>query len=249
MTKTTNTEGSTDIVVDQLTVKQLIEMFDIISDILFWVKDTNGHIVYGNTYFLEHIGVSTLAHAIGRSDLDFSPAHLAKQFMVDDHKVMAGELVINRLEMNKVQSGELSWFLTTKRPLFDESGHTIGSYGISRHLEKTSLALSGMAALKAPVDYIQKNYMHNITLHDIAEVAHLSISALERRFSNHLSKTPKQFVTEVRLENARRLLVETNSSIATVGYDCGFMDHSYFSRQFKRLFGQLPSAFRKEHCK
>ncbi|WP_220735645.1 helix-turn-helix transcriptional regulator [Shewanella sp. c952] len=78
--------------------------------------------------------------------------------------------------------------------------------------------------------------------------AHLSISALERRFTKHLGQTPKQFINEVRLKNARRLLIETNESIANIAQETGFNDHSYFSRQFQRLFGKSPSQFRREHC-
>ena len=234
--------------INQFSVKQIIEMFDLMSDVLFWVKDERNCFVYANQFFLEHIGVTSLAQIVGLSDFDFSPVHLAKQFSVDDQKVMHGEVVNNRLEMNNTTSGDISWFTTSKRPLLDEQGKPIGSYGISRHLEKTSLALSGMDALKAPVAYVRKNYMQNICLKELAEVTHLSISALERRFKKYLGKTPKQFINEVRLENARRLLIETNIAIATIANDTGFADHSYFSRQFQKLFDQSPSAFRQEHC-
>jgi len=90
--------------------------------------------------------------------------------------------------------------------------------------------------------------MQPICLEELATITHLSISALERRFKKYLGKTPKQFINEVRLENARRLLIETNNTIATIANDTGFADHSYFSRQFQKLFKQSPSVFRKAHC-
>ena len=234
--------------INQFSVKQIIEMFDLMPDVIFWVKDEKCCFVYANQYFLEHIGVTSLSQIVGLSDVDFSPVHIAKQFTVDDLKVMAGEVVNNRLEMNNTKSGDIAWFTTSKRPLFNEQGNTIGSYGISRHLEKTSLVLSGMDALKEPVAYVRKNYMQNICLKELANVTHLSISALERRFKKFLGKTPKQFINEVRLENARRLLIETNLGSATIANDTGYTDHSYFSRQFQKLFKQSPSDFRQEHC-
>ncbi len=243
----TSSCASTDKFINQFSVKQIIEMFNLMSDILFWVKDEKGCFVYANQQFLEHLGVSSLSQIVGYSDFDFSAAHLAKQFVVDDQKVMKGEIVNNRLEMNNVKRDEIAWFTTSKRPLFDEHGKAIGSYGISRHLEKTSLALSAMDALKIPVAYVHKNYMHNICLKELAEITYLSISALERRFKKYLGKTPKQFINEVRLENARRLLVETHLPIAEIANQAGFTDHSYFSRQFSRLFGQLPSVFRADY--
>jgi AraC-like DNA-binding protein len=247
MNKVTMSAACVDRFINQFSVKQIIEMFDLMPDVLFWVKDEQNCFVYANQFFLEHIGVTSLVQIIGLSDFDFSPAHLAKQFTVDDQKVMHGEVVNNRLEMNNTTSGDISWFTTSKRPLLDEQGKPIGSYGISRHLEKTSLALSGMDALKTPVAYVRKNYMQNICLKELADITHLSISALERRFKKYLRQTPTQFINEVRLENARRLLIETNIAIATIANDTGFADHSYFSRQFQKLFDRSPSAFRQEH--
>jgi PAS domain S-box-containing protein len=248
MNKMTTSPTCVDKFINQFSVKQIIEMFDLMPDVIFWVKDENSCFVYANQFFLEHIGVTTLAQIIGLSDFDFSPAHLAKQFSVDDQKVMAGEVVNNRLEMNNSKSGDIAWFTTSKRPLFDEQGKVIGSYGISRHLEKTSLVLSGMDALKEPVTYVRENYMQNICLKELAGITHLSISALERRFKKFLGKTPKQFINEVRLENARRLLIETDIAVAIIANNTGFTDHSYFSRQFRKLFKQSPSDFRQEHC-
>jgi len=243
------TKQAEDDFLGQLSVSQVIEMFELMPDMLFWVKDADGCFRYANQYFLEYLGLGSLSQAIGRSDYDFSPAHIARQFVVDDDKVMLGEVVTNRLEMNSEARGEVSWFMTSKRPLYNDQGQVIGSYGISRHLEKTSIALSSMEALKVPVDYIRKHYMHPVSLTELAQASHLSVSALERRFKKYLNKTPKQFLNEVRLENARRLLVESSLPIALVAGESGFNDPSYFSRQFYRLFAQLPSEFRKNHCR
>ena len=81
----------------------------------------------------------------------------------------------------------------------------------------------------------------------MAAIAYLSVSALERRFKKYLAKTPKQFINEVRLENARKLLVETNIPISQIGEETGFNDHSYFSKQFRLFFGELPSTYRSKN--
>ena len=96
------------------------------------------------------------------------------------------------------------------------------------------------------MQYIKDNFHLDISIEHLADVAHLSVSALERRFKKHLVKTPKQFIRQIRLENARQLLVETNLPISEVAYQCGFLDHSYFSRQFKLMFDELPSDIRRQ---
>lgn len=227
-------------------VGELLKMYDLMPDVLFWVKDHQGKIMHANQFFLEHIGVRSLPQAIGLTDFDFAPRPLARQYVEDDKRVLKGELVTDRLEMNSV-GGEIAWFTTTKRPLVNHDGEIIGSYGITRHLEKTSVALTRIEALKTPVNYIRAYYMEPIRLDVLAKVSHLSISALERRFKKFLSKTPKQYITDVRLEHARRLLVETTLPIALVAEQSGFVDASYFSRRFKRKFAVLPSEFRDEY--
>lgn len=226
---------------------QVLRMYDLLPDILFWIKDLNSKIIYANSCFLEHIAVDSLDQVIGLDDYDFAPKHIARQFIADDQKVVKGEVVTDRLEMNIHGSGEIAWFTTTKRPLVDNKGNIIGSYGVSRHLEKTSLVLTAMVALKVPVAYIRENFQHKISLNDLASASHLSISALERRFKKFLSKTPQQYITEVRLENARRLLVETTLAISVIGDESGFPDPSYFSRKFQQEFGLLPSEFRASY--
>lgn len=230
---------------EQISVQQIIKMFDLLPDMLFWIKDVDSKIVHANQCLLEQVGIKSLDQLTGQTDLDFAPTRLAKQYIADDKKVMAGQIIDNRLEINLLHSGDFAWFSTSKRPLFDSQNNVIGTYGISRSLGKGSLALSGMNALKIPVDYIRQNYMLDISLRQLADVSHLSVSALERRFNKYMAKTPKQFINEVRLEKARRLLLETDLPIAQIASETGFSDHSYFSQKFNLMFDELPSSIRK----
>lgn len=233
--------------INQMGVEQLICMFDLLPDVLFWIKDSSHNFIHANQAFIEHKRVKGIEKIIGKTDYDFSPTHIAKQFIRDDEKVLAGKSVTDRLEMNMTQSGDTAWYATSKRPITNENGHVIGTYGITRHLEKQAKALSNVEAVKEPVDFIRQNFQHPFTIEELADVAYLSVSALERRFKKYLAKTPKQFINEVRLENARKLLIETNMPISQVGDETGFSDHSYFSKQFRLLFGELPSDFRRNH--
>lgn len=231
---------------EEIGIPQIVHMFDLLPDTLFWIKNQNSQIIYANQAFLDTYGFKSLASIIGKNDNSLSPPHIAKQFMKDDIKVMSGELVTNRVELNLRPNGEFSWFSTTKRPLLNRRNEIVGSYGFTNHLERSSQEISSISAIKAPVEYIRKNYHQDISIEELAKLAFLSISALERRFKKHLSKTPKRFINEIRLENARRLLIETQQPIMEIAYQCGFSEHSYFSKQFKAFFGVLPSQLRKK---
>lgn len=231
---------------EPISVKQLIQVFDLLPDILFWIKDERSRIVHANTLLIEHLGCKSLEQVQGKTDYNFSPVHIAKQFVNDDRKVMAGELITDRLELNITEKGEFGWFSTTKRPLLDDTHTIIGTYGITRHIERTSRALSNYEAIATPVEFVKKNYAKEINVSQLAETMHLSISALERRFKKYLDKTPNQFINEVRLERARKMIVETQKPISQIAFQCGFNEPSYFAQQFKKLFDVLPSQLRDD---
>ena len=226
---------------------QLLQMFDLLSDTLFWIKDINSRMVHVNQALVRHFGVKSASQILGLTDYDFSPRHIAKQFITDDLRVMNGKTVSERLELNYLSNGEYGWFITSKRALYDPQQQVIGTYGSSQLIEQSSEAFTNLQAIKTPVEYIRSNYGQDINIQALAEQVHLSLSALERRFKKYLHKTPKQFLNEVRLENARKLLIETQLPIATIGSECGFADHSYFCRKFSQLFDEVPSTFRKKH--
>lgn len=235
-----------DEIISRAGINQLIEAFDLLHDILFWVKDSESRVLYANQHFIAHKGYKSLDQILLKTDFDFSPKHLAFQYVNDDKRVMQGHVVTDRLELNQTSNGELAWFSTSKKVLTDEGNQILGTYGITRHLQKTSKALLHVRAIEGPVNYIREHYHRNICIEELAQLAHLSVSALERRFKKHLAKTPNQFINEIRLENARRLLVETQLPVSQIAYECGFSEPSYFSKQFKRLFGEMPSQIRTQ---
>lgn len=228
-----------------LGLEQILGMFDLLPNTIFWIKDVDSNVIYANSKFVQHIGLHSLQQVLGKSDLDFFPPHMAKQFINDDKSVMNGQVITDKIELNMLNTGDVAWFSTSKRPLYDINQKVVGSYGFTQLMNSTSQIFSNIEAIKAPVDYVRNNFHRDICVKELAQSAFLSVSALERRFKKHLSKTPKQFINEVRLENARRMILETKLPIVDVAYRCGFPEPSYFSRQFKLLFGSLPSQLRE----
>ncbi|MCW8879886.1 MAG: helix-turn-helix domain-containing protein [Kangiellaceae bacterium] len=231
---------------EHVSTNQLIQAFDLVPDILFWIKDSQSRILHANSVLVEQLGCKSIEQVRGKTDYDFSPKHIAKQFIIDDQKVMAGELITDRLELNLTDKGEFGWFSTTKRPLRDERGNIVGTYGITRHIERTSKALLNFEAIAIPVNYVKEHYAKDISVQQLADIVHLSVSALERRFKKHLGKTPKQFINEIRLERARKIIIETRLPISQIAFQTGFTEPSYFAQQFKKMFGQKPSELRSE---
>lgn len=79
----------------------------------------------------------------------------------------------------------------------------------------------------------------------IAEDLGISARQLERLFGKYLNTSPKRYYMEMRLERARNLLVQTESSVIEVALACGFESAGHFSRVYKGMFGVGPAAQRQ----
>jgi len=93
--------------------------------------------------------------------------------------------------------------------------------------------------------YIESNYTEKITASEIAESAHLSRFHFIRLFRSTTGTTPMEFVTQLRLNKAKSLLLTTGMSLAIIALSCGFSSQSHFNRTFKTHQGQTPGQFRK----
>ncbi|GAB5449844.1 MAG: hypothetical protein Hals2KO_01720 [Halioglobus sp.] len=219
-------------------------MLDLIPDTHAWIKDTAGQFVFGNRLFFERFGFASMQGLLGKSDYDIAPSTLAEKYTTDDAFVLAGGVVTDRLELILNEAGSGDWFLTSKWPIHDLQDNVLGSFGISRHLNRTEGTTIPYQELRAPVDYICNNFQTDISVESLASACNISVSALERRFRKHLDKTPRQYINEVRLNHARQILLETDKPIGTIAVETGFADHSHFARAFRRHFGLTPSAAR-----
>lgn len=229
--------------------EQNFAMLDLIPDTHAWIKNTKGRFVYGNRLFFERFGFSSLQGLLGKCDYDIAPASLAEKYCSDDAQVLNGNVVNDRLELiiGERQAGD--WFLTSKWPIYDFRDRIIGSFGISRHLNKTEGTALPLRELRAPIDYICQHFGSNLSVDALASACNISVSALERRFKRHLKKTPHQYINEVRLDNARQMLLETDKPIGTIALETGFADHSHFTRAFTRKFGVTPRSERRRSAR
>lgn len=88
------------------------------------------------------------------------------------------------------------------------------------------------------------NYYRKILIDEPADVANMSVSNFCRYFKMHTQKTYIQFLNEVRIGYACRMLIENQKSIQQIASDCGFNNISNFNRQFLMLKKQKPKEFR-----
>ena len=131
-------------------------------------------------------------------------------------------------------------------------------YELSRCEGVRTLATSSYAKIAVEDDsrrilkvksYIAQNYMDELRLKQLADIAGMSSSAFSRFFKLHTGRNLSEYIIDIRLGYAARLLVDTSRSISEISFDCGFNNLSNFNRIFKRKKGCSPSEFRENYHK
>jgi AraC-like DNA-binding protein len=109
--------------------------------------------------------------------------------------------------------------------------------GRLRHL----VALGGYAdRIGRAVERIRKNFDRPLRIDNLARELGMSTSGLHHQFKAVTAMTPLQFQKQLRLQEARRLMVGEDLDAANAGYRVGYDDAAHFNREYKRLFGQPP---------
>ncbi|MEP7454101.1 AraC family transcriptional regulator [Phyllobacterium sp. SB3] len=100
-------------------------------------------------------------------------------------------------------------------------------------------------ALKRILDRLQSEFDRNFTLSDLAHDCGYSRSHFLKMFQMATGKTPFEYLRDVRLEEARRALVESDETIVSIALRVGFSSHSHLSRLFSQKYGLAPSSYRR----
>lgn len=106
----------------------------------------------------------------------------------------------------------------------------------------------GAQRIKKVHDFIMNNFMEDITLAQAAEVANMNETAFCRYFKNSTLKTFTQFLNEIRIGYACKLLLHEDLNVASVGFESGFKNISYFNRVFKSTLGITPQQYQRSAC-
>lgn len=101
--------------------------------------------------------------------------------------------------------------------------------------------------IKKVYNYIQANYNKKIKVEEVASLVDLSVVSFSRLIKQRTGKTFVDFLNELRLGHATRLLIESNKTITEICFECGFNNISNFNRIFKKSQGCTPSQFRESY--
>ena len=96
-------------------------------------------------------------------------------------------------------------------------------------------------------EYIENNYKNSeLSIADISEVLCVNQTYLRKMFKSEMDMTLSEYITQVRMQEAKRLITTTDEKLSTVAENVGYGDVSYFSNVFKKFYGISPRSMCKE---
>jgi AraC-like DNA-binding protein len=224
----------------------LAELFDHAPDLAFFVKDSAGRYVAVNASLVKRHGYRHKSQVLGRRPCDICPGDFGRlPAEQDDHVLRSGIPLIDHLEQQWYLPRMPVWCLTTKLPLRDATGKVVGLIGISRDVRAPVDPRNIPVELAAALERFENNLAESVSPASLARRARLTPAKFARLIYRFFDLTPSQFLTQTRLTAAARLLRETHLGVSEIAHQCGFYDHSAFSRAFHSAMGGTPSAYRE----
>jgi AraC family transcriptional regulator len=150
--------------------------------------------------------------------------HLIKRFMIEaDHGTIGARVVLDALSVEIC-------------------------HALIRTIIKAPAARGRIAdrvEVSRVIEHLHAHLDDKITIDVLASVAHLSPSHFARVFKKETGKAPMEYVQDLRLERAKKLLLAGDKSMTEISLDCGFGSQSYLSARFQKQYRMTPSEYQK----
>ena len=223
-------EGELDFICAETQGKLKSGQFVIISPKTYYkYRHINGETI---NYYWIHFTGSEVSSLISKMEL---PLNTVVDISVQDNIVRAFHRVFDEfIQPDKLHEISSSALLITLLTRFSRAVK-----GISEGHRKGHM-------LSATLQYMNRHYNEPLSIPFLAEYANVSYGYFRRLFKEITGITPSEYLTKIRMDNARLLLYRTDISIKEIAYQVGFSDQLYFTRMFTKVYGVSPTKFRAE---
>ncbi|MBP7677957.1 MAG: AraC family transcriptional regulator [Thermoanaerobaculia bacterium] len=222
-----------------------LDLLDSLPDVVFFSKDAEGRYRAANDTLARRLGKRAKRDLLGRTARDLFPAPLGERYLEQDLAVCrSGRPIEDLLELHLYPNGREGWCLTTKLPLRDGAGRIVGLAGTSRDVRPPDLLDGAVEGLAGVLEELHARPGAPHQVEELARRAGLSPARFSRRIRALFGVSAAQLVVKVRIDAARRMLLDRQVPIARIALACGYCDQSAFTRQFKAVTGLTPAQYR-----
>ena len=149
---------------------------------------------------------------------------------------------IKELMLRRQTEDEMEWFFQLMRTM---KALATGAEALA--LKETPPLLPGLSQAAVKINkmknYVKENFRRRIGRDEAASLVGLSPNGFSRFFKQHTGLVFVKYVEQVRLEEALKLLLTTDDTVAGIAYSCGFTSPHYFNNLFKHYYGVSPGRF------
>lgn len=227
-------------------VRLVEQVADLMHDTAFFIKDAAGRYVLVNWSLVVRHGLKDKSQMLGRRPCDVCPGDYGRIPTEQDAQVLrTGRPIIERLELFWRRPNVPAWGLTSKFPVRDERGQVAGLIGISKDLASPVSREEVSPEVAQALRYLETAYDKPVRPSLLARKAGMTSVRFARMIKRIYGVSPMQLITKTRITAGSRLLRETDASIAQIALDCGFADHSAFTRSFRAVTGMSPTEHKR----
>lgn len=226
------------------------------------ITDGDGvQLLNGNTYHLKKGD----AYIIKPTDFhSILPEHPLKLYNIKfDEALLSDTVFIKNIDLTSdyfahIDDENFDMILSVIKSLEYEISHqkeysTAMKHNLLEHLAisimrscKRENTVSQDLKLKEILHYINQNYKSRLSLEDVSKHVGYSPSYFSNWFHNTIGKTYTEYINNLRLSEAKRLLLSTSKSATEIGFAVGFSSFSGFLKEFKKKYSITPSNLRKD---
>ncbi len=190
-------------------------------------------------------------------NLEFLCSSEGGRFTADLEEVKVADIefmkFIKRADRVICTSDNSALGLAVKDIILEATKHSVDTYMSQLLLKRMLVELPrcvvkqsrGYSYVNTAFKYIQSNYYEDLTVVMIADKVGINKSYLQELFHDQLNCSVMEYVNKVRLDYAKRLLINTDKPVTDIGYDIGFNSRQNFALAFKRAFKVSPMQYRK----
>ena len=227
-------------------LRAMAGLLEDLPHVMFCAKDRAGTYLVANQAFADRAGVREPSAVVGRCAPDLFDAELAASYTRQDAELWSSRQPLrNQLELITRPDGALGWYVTTKVLVADVDGSEFLA-SLSVDLRAAGDAPTAHAGVAAAVDYARRHCTEHVLVGDVAAAASMSVVQLERTIRRIIGISVRQLLVRFRVERAIALLATTDSTLSEIAARCGYYDQSAFTRQFRRVVGVSPGAYRTQ---
>ncbi|MBM7866969.1 response regulator [Heliobacterium gestii] len=185
-----------------------------------------------------------LDEALQRWDsLETVKTYLVELLILLSRSAMEGGAQLNRLSLSDRERIEGLLACRTKEDCRAWTERTLESLFDSMVDNRSS---ANRRLINRACEYITANCQRNLSLEEVARSAHLSPYYFSRIFKTEKGCNFVDFLTNARMERAKKLLTDTDNNLIQIAGQVGYQDSSYFCRVFRKETGMTPNRYRKE---